>query len=178
MTCKECGCTTGGAEFCFEHAPYMVYPKADGSFISDRNGRKHISFDEPPAPYAKELEELLVRFRVVARDLLNRCGVPSNPAVTDDWILDELAALPTRVVGASLPVKQALDALEFAHGAILDAIGLDDELDGAAGAAVMRMIVEALVANGRTPPEFPKEGETVERVPFFGAGADGGTKSD
>jgi hypothetical protein len=49
--CKECGCTTGGGEYCYRHAPYMVWPKADGSFLSDRNGRKHVSsFDEPPMP--------------------------------------------------------------------------------------------------------------------------------
>jgi hypothetical protein len=48
--CGECGCTTGGALFCYEHKPYMVYPKADGSFLVDRYGRRHVSFDEPPTP--------------------------------------------------------------------------------------------------------------------------------
>lgn len=64
--CKECGCTTGGGTFCYEHAPYMVYPKADGSFISDRNGRKHISFDEPPSepkPALETLRAVIVDFK-------------------------------------------------------------------------------------------------------------------
>lgn len=50
--CAICHCQTGGAGFCYEHAPYMVYPQADGSFLVDRNGRKHVSFEEPPAPGA------------------------------------------------------------------------------------------------------------------------------
>jgi hypothetical protein len=44
--CRECGVTTGGGDFCYEHAPYMVYPQKDGSFISDRNGRKRIWVDD------------------------------------------------------------------------------------------------------------------------------------
>ncbi len=51
----------------------------------------------------------------------------------------------------------ALQALEFAHGAILDAIGLDDGLDGQAGQAVLRLIRAALTANGRVPPDLPIE---------------------
>jgi hypothetical protein len=46
--CKECHCKTGGGNYCYEHAPYTVWPKADGTFIVDRNGRKHVFFDEPP----------------------------------------------------------------------------------------------------------------------------------
>ena len=66
--CKECGCRTGGGEFCYNHAPYMVYPKADGSFLSDRNGRHRVSFEAPPSassrpsgwqpPSTREVEEL------------------------------------------------------------------------------------------------------------------------
>src|SRR4051812_37405216 len=56
--CKECDCVTGGAEHCYEHKPYMVYPKADGSFVSDRYGRKNIWFDEPPAPEAPILSAI------------------------------------------------------------------------------------------------------------------------
>lgn len=48
--CQECGHWIGGGKFCYEHAPYMVYPKADGSFLSERYGRRHIWFDEPPTP--------------------------------------------------------------------------------------------------------------------------------
>lgn len=40
--CKECNCQTGGGEYCYEHAPYMVWPLKDGSFRSDRNGRHHV----------------------------------------------------------------------------------------------------------------------------------------
>jgi len=47
-TCKECGCQTGGGDYCYEHAPYMVYPLKDGSFRSTRNGVRHIWFLEPP----------------------------------------------------------------------------------------------------------------------------------
>lgn len=49
MNCKECGCQTGGGEFCYQHAPYMVYPQKDGSFIVDRNGRRRVWLDEPPS---------------------------------------------------------------------------------------------------------------------------------
>lgn len=51
-TCAECHCQTGGGAYCYEHKPYMVYPKADGSFIVDRFGRRHVTFDEPPQPDA------------------------------------------------------------------------------------------------------------------------------
>lgn len=48
--CKECGCTTGGGEYCFQHAPYTVFPLKDGTFRSNRHGLKRIWFDEPPLP--------------------------------------------------------------------------------------------------------------------------------
>jgi hypothetical protein len=69
------------------------------------------------------------------------------------------------------PAAQALDALEFAYGAVLDAIGLEDGLDGAAGHAVLKMVRAALVANGRTPPTYPAEDEVVTPVPFLSAEA-------
>ena len=47
--CQECHCRTGGGDYCYQHAPYMVWPKADGSFIVDRNGRKRVWLDEPPS---------------------------------------------------------------------------------------------------------------------------------
>lgn len=48
MTCKECGCTTGGAEHCYAHAPYTVQPLRDGSFRSYRHGLKRIWMEAPP----------------------------------------------------------------------------------------------------------------------------------
>lgn len=47
--CKECGCETGGGEYCYQHAPYLVRPLKDGSFYSDRNGRKCVWIHEPPS---------------------------------------------------------------------------------------------------------------------------------
>ena len=55
-TCKECGCTTGGGEYCYRHAPYTVHPLKDGSFRSTRNGLTHIWFDEPPSPLSESEE--------------------------------------------------------------------------------------------------------------------------
>jgi hypothetical protein len=55
-TCQECGCTTGGAAFCYRHVPYMVYPQNDGTFIVDRNGRKRVWFEEPPSPATEAAE--------------------------------------------------------------------------------------------------------------------------
>ena len=36
--CQECGCQTGGGDFCYQHKPYTVTPKKDGSFVVDRLG--------------------------------------------------------------------------------------------------------------------------------------------
>jgi len=41
-------------------------------------------------------------------------------------------------------LRQLLDCLEFAHGAIGDAIATEDGLDGAAGEKVIEMIEEQL----------------------------------
>lgn len=46
--CRECGATIGAGSYCFEHKPYLVTPKKDGTFLVDRYGRRHVSFDEPP----------------------------------------------------------------------------------------------------------------------------------
>lgn len=59
----------------------------------------------------------------------------------------------------------AVTALEFAHGAILEAIGLEDGLDGGAGLRVLQMIRAALLANGRQPPAIPGEDEEVPATP-------------
>lgn len=40
MTCKECGCTTGGGQYCYEHAPFVVTPLKDGTCYVDRNGQR------------------------------------------------------------------------------------------------------------------------------------------
>lgn len=63
--------------------------------------------------------------------------------------------------------EQAFEALAFAHGAILDAIGLDDGLDARAGEKVLHMIRAALTANGRTPPDWPTDDEPVASLPIW-----------
>lgn len=73
--------------------------------------------------------------------------------------------LPT----SSSPAQQALDALAFAHGAIGDAIGLDEGLDGVAGHTVLAMIDAALRANGRLPTEVPPEDHAVAPTPYWTA---------
>lgn len=65
------------------------------------------------------------------------------------------------------PGEQALDALEFAQGAILDAISLEDGLDGEAGHRVILMIREALKANGRELMPFPAEDVEAPCIPQF-----------
>ena len=47
-------------------------------------------------------------------------------------------------------LNNALDALEFAEGAIADAIMLEDGLDGGTGMEVLKMISAVLVEAGRT----------------------------
>jgi hypothetical protein len=74
---------------------------------------------------------------------------------------DLLAALPQ-----AQEHQQALDAREFAQGAILDAIGLEDGLDGAAGHAVVLLIRDALKANGREVHQLQTAGEECLRVGF------------
>lgn len=44
--CRVCNCQTGGGEYCYEHAPYVVYPQKDGSFLSDRGGRHRVFIDD------------------------------------------------------------------------------------------------------------------------------------
>ena len=40
MNCKECGCTTGGGDYCFEHSPRTIWPLKDGSWYEDKNGQR------------------------------------------------------------------------------------------------------------------------------------------
>lgn len=47
-TCKECGCFTGGADYCYLHAPYTVRPLKDGTFMVDKGGsRLRVSYEPP-----------------------------------------------------------------------------------------------------------------------------------
>jgi len=39
----------------------------------------------------QSFEERLLMYRKTLRELLYKCGIPSNPAVEDNWILDRLA---------------------------------------------------------------------------------------
>jgi hypothetical protein len=75
-TCKECGCRTGGGEFCYEHAPYTVIPRKDGSFRSDRNGL-HGIFLSPPPNIQSELNNLqatITALRVEQAQLLTHAS--------------------------------------------------------------------------------------------------------
>ena len=56
--------------------------------------------------------------------------------------------------------------LRFAFGAVMDAIYLEDGLDGAAGEWVMRIIHDTLVSHGHTAPEWP--GDLEARGPGRG----------
>jgi hypothetical protein len=69
----------------------------------------------------------------------------------------EVSSPPQRTTGDSSPLapELACEALAFAWGAIADAVGLEDGLDGAAGEKVMALIDAALVANGRQPMGKP-----------------------
>lgn len=70
--CKECGCRTGGGEYCFNHAPYTVYPLKDGSFRSTRHGLRHIWLGEPPHPtqeFQDSLHALIAQWRAQAKGL-------------------------------------------------------------------------------------------------------------
>lgn len=58
--------------------------------------------------------------------------------------------------------EKSVEALEFAQGAILDAIGLEEGLDGAAGEAVIRMIRAALTATGRALMPFQTDESHLE----------------
>lgn len=70
-TCQECGCRTGGGDFCYEHKPYMVYPQKDGTFISDQHGRKRITLEAPPTNAPEKAAEGvdLVRIAKEWRDM-------------------------------------------------------------------------------------------------------------
>ena len=48
-TCRECGCQTGGGDYCYQHKPYTVWPQKDGSFLTDSRGSRKRVWVEPPA---------------------------------------------------------------------------------------------------------------------------------
>ena len=39
-TCKECGCETGGGDYCYQHSPRTIWPLKDGSWYEDKNGQR------------------------------------------------------------------------------------------------------------------------------------------
>lgn len=43
--------------------------------------------------FAFSSDEVLLQYRRALRQLLYEHGIPSNPAVTDDWILDQVRQL-------------------------------------------------------------------------------------
>jgi hypothetical protein len=81
-----------------------------------------------------------------------------SAATKPDKSLDDLA----RDQGVK-PQHARIEALEFAHGAIGDAIYLDDGLDGDTGQTIQRMIRDAL---GYDPQPRPREGEPEGHMRF------------
>ena len=74
-------------------------------------------------------------------------------AAIDEWRTRalEVEAAQAAVPPVADPEDDPYHALAFAHGAIQDAIGLEDGLDGADGEAVLSIIDRALAAAGRAP---------------------------
>lgn len=76
----------------------------------------------------------------------------------------EASRFPTASANESQsPREQALDALEFAVGAIWDAIGAEDGLDGGVGEKVLALMYAALRVNGRQVC-IPSEDEAYDRL--------------
>ncbi len=65
-TCGECGVRTGGGAYCYQHAPYTVWPLKDGSFRSDRGGMKHIWLDAPPSLESEHRDALAAQAQEIA----------------------------------------------------------------------------------------------------------------
>lgn len=87
---------------------------------------------------------------------------PSQRAELRDGIADMRSSItPAREMTA------ATEALAFAHGAIVDAMG-EDGLDVDAGAAVLKMIRQALETCGVRPPDVPEADKPlVDAAPFW-----------
>jgi len=83
--------------------------------------------------------------------------------------LEAKPAPAAALVERATPLDQALEALEFSHGAILDAISCEDGLDAGAGEKVLHLIRAALTANGHPPPDWPKEDEVPPSLPIWTA---------
>ena len=64
---------------------------------------------------------------------MNKFQIYSNPETAEK-----------RITELEKEVERLRAALEFAKGAIEDAIGLEDGLDGATGESVLKMIEQAL----------------------------------
>ncbi len=59
--CTECGCTTGGGDYCFAHAPYTVWPLKDGSWRTvGSNGTRRVWLEEPSPLAVAVAREVLV----------------------------------------------------------------------------------------------------------------------
>lgn len=95
-----------------------------------------------------------------------KCAQVSDAADPPSYSFDHrhqwvAADVPAVVQAPQQAHEQALVALEFAQGAIYDAIGCEDGLDGRAGERVIAMIRAALDANGRPPLHIPVEDEAA-----------------
>jgi len=93
-TCRECGVTTGGGEFCYQHAPYFVWPLKDGSFRSDRNGMTHIWLTAPPTSDRDTrdaaLRALVEQWKAESAEL---CAAAMATATDSAGVLGKAAAL-------------------------------------------------------------------------------------
>jgi len=60
------------------------------------------------------MEQCLLRYRQRLRVLLDSTGTPSNPAVSDEWILNEIERLVYNLAksGGTIPAKRILTAEE------------------------------------------------------------------
>lgn len=93
-----------------------------------------------------------------------------------------IAAAPCLVRGllaiCEEPRALAIEALEFASGAIHDAIGLEDGLDGLAGERVLGLIRRALEANGRPLPPVPREDQPTASAVYSLEGSTHGVNEE
>jgi hypothetical protein len=90
--CRECECTTGGGEYCYEHAPYTVWPLKNGTFRYDRNGMKHVVLLEPPS---HESEQIASQQQEIERLQAERDGWQQGYDIRGETVLDLAGRLDT-----------------------------------------------------------------------------------
>lgn len=115
--CQICKCTTGGGLFCYEHAPYIVHPQVDGTFIIDRNGqRSRVSYEHPDDVAGGTLRESAEKSSVTdttrtqapiyaVMDGAQRCDLCSVEVYRDQVVY----LCPLCVVAARVPLAEAVN---------------------------------------------------------------------